>query len=380
MVPSAMANENYELHRTIYGSDWIMVSHSDASISSPRVGGKLVLQPNSMRWNHVHQTVPRLIGTDTAFLGPISPIQSWYPTNISSYDPMIALGNKALARFTGDVRKHNASLGMTIASWKKSREMIVDRSYKIADILQRRGQKVSRMTKWEARKILAQDTAGAFLEGEFGWVPLVKDIQDALGTLGRDPPEFFWVRRTARAVNVKQTSNANDPNLVIWTKRTFTERLHATVSGRVKVESQNLFLVNKLGLLNLPSVAWDLVPWSFVANMFGNFNQMISSMTDFAGLTINASSTTYVLRSQIDQWTVPNFKMSPPNLRYGAAWNSQFYTWKQRLLGLPSPTFQWRVPELSLETLLIAAALPLQRLKKIERILSGKAFGGRYTE
>jgi hypothetical protein len=260
---------------------------------------------------------------------------------------------------------------MTIASWKKSREMIEDRSGKIADIFERRGRHISRMSWWERRKILAQNTAGAFLEGEFGWVPLVQDIQDSLGTLGRDPPFKFWVKRDAKVVDQYKLTNRNNPDLTIWTDRLFTERYRVTVSGAVKVESENLFLVNKLGLLNLPSVAWDLVPWSFVLNMFGNFNQMIGSMSDFAGVTITGSSTTTSLRAQVDQWTVPNPNQPPAYRRYGAAWNSQFYVKKSRVLGVPTPKFYWRAPELSLETLAIAAALPLQRLQKIDRLVKG---------
>lgn len=368
MVPSTMANQSYELHRLIEGGDWIIVSHQDTSNSSPRFPGKgtLNLSPQPHHWDHRHQTIPRRMGAGGASLGPLAPMQSWWPTNVQSHNTAIRLSNEALARFTGRVRRDHASLGMTIASWKKSSEMIIDRSYKIADIFERRGRVISRMNKWTRRRILAQNSASAFLEYEFGWVPLVQDIQDSLKTLGSNPPWPFWVKAVARAADQYKLTNRNNPGLTYWTDRLFTEDWKVTVSGKVTVVSENLFLLNRLGLLNLPSVAWDLVPWSFVLNMFGNFNQMISSMSDFAGVTIQASSTTTTLHAQVDQWVVNN----PTWVKqFDTAWNSQFYRKKDRVLGIPTPQFMWKVPELNLETLAIAAALPLQRLNKLLLLL-----------
>lgn len=371
MVPSIMANEHYELHSPLFGGDWIVLSHDDTSFSSPRVAGKLKLQPNPFDWQHRYITIPRLIGTDNVIVGQLADL--WNYGSINSYSLMTRLRNEALARFTGKIRRDHASLGMTVAGWNKSAKMIIDRSEKIADAFERRGEKVSKLSKWQARKILAQGTASAFLEWEFGWQPLISDIQDSLGTLGRNPPFPFWVKASAKSADYWKFSNQNNPDLTVHKVRHHWERWRATVSGRVDVVSENLFLVNKLGLLNLPSVAWDLVPWSFVLNMFGNFNQMVSSISDTAGTEVYQASRTTSLHAEIWQYALANPNVPPFARRFGSAFNQQFQSYKKREIGLPSPTFYWKWPDFSFETLAIAAALPLQKLNKLERIVRNVA-------
>jgi hypothetical protein len=124
-----------------------------------------------------------------------------YDTNIASYPIVTRLSNEALARFTGKVRKHNASLGVTIASWRQASEMIHSRSEKIATVFDRHVRLARKLTSRQKDKILLKNTANAFLEGEFGWVPLVEDIQKGIGALGQNPmPQYFSA--TSRGVQV----------------------------------------------------------------------------------------------------------------------------------------------------------------------------------
>jgi hypothetical protein len=287
-----------------------------------------------------------------------------YDTNIASYPIVTRLSNEALARFTGKVRKHNASLGVTIASWRQASEMIHSRSEKIATVFDRHVRLARKLTSRQKDKILLKNTANAFLEGEFGWVPLVEDIQKGIGALGQNPmPQYFSA--TSRGVDIKEFNNFNNNNLTIWTKRLQEEQWRVRVSGRMIVESENAWVSNRLGLLNLPGVAWDLVPWTFVVNMFTNMGQMVNSLTDFAGMEIDLTSTTVSLYAQAQAYVYGNKTWGYA----GTGWNQCFDRHKKRTLGLPVPKFMWRVPELNLELLAIAAALPLQRLKTLTRVL-----------
>jgi hypothetical protein len=286
--------------------------------------------------------------------------------DISSRPVVVALTNEALARFTGKVRKHNANLGVTVASWKQSSDMIRDRSQRIANIFDRRIKAVGKMSPEKLRRIRAQGTASAFLEGEFGWRPLLDDIQAGLGTLARNPPDSQWIRSSAHADVPWTYSTVGNTGLSAWLKQDALEKYLVTISGQVTIESQNAFLANRLGLLNLPGVAWDLIPWSFVVNMFTNMSQMVNSLTDFCGVTVISSSTTQSVLADIRQQVLDN----PANSTYVGSCGSRLrIKYRRRTLGLPTPKFQWRVPDLNLELAAIASALVVQKLNRLNRLV-----------
>ncbi len=299
-------------------------------------------------------------------MGRLDTIQVNRYEDIASRSVMVGLTNEALARFTGKVRKHNANLGVTLASWKQTADMIGGTSKKIAGIFDRRIKEVEKMSPERRRRIRVQGTAGAFLGFEFGWVPLVQDIQAGLGTLARNPPDSQWIRSVAKATTPWEYSDRSNPNLTAWIEQKGQEYWLCTISARVRVTSQNLFLANRLGLLNLPGVAWDLIPWSFVVNMFTNMAQMVNSLTDFVGVSLDMSSTTKSVFADISQRAVSNVNF--PTYR-GNCESSQIYKKRVRTLGVPTPTFQWRVPNLNLELVAILAALPLQRINKLNSLV-----------
>lgn len=375
MVPSTMANQTYST--TVTGlagnQSWQTVSHKDTSVSSPKKpSGGLALRPNPHDWDHRTSSVPRVFPGPTGKMPQLARMDSISLarySNIEQRPEMIRITNEALARFTGKVRKHNANLGVTLASWKQSADMIGGASKKIAGILDRRIREVEKMSPERRRRIRVQGTAGAFLGVEFGWIPLVDDIKAGIGTLARSPPDSQWIRSVSKTTTSWKDENT-PPTYSTWLYVTGREDWKCTVSGRVKVESQNLFLANRMGLLNLPGVAWDLVPWSFVVNMFTNMGQMVNSMTDFVGVTIDASSTTKSVFADISERVGINPAYA--HLQEGTCECEQLYKKRVRSLGVPSPKFQWRVPELNLELVAILAALPLQRINKLNRLVGYK--------
>jgi len=282
-------------------------------------------------------------------------------------DPLTArLVNEALARFTGKVRKHNASLGVTLGSWKQSRDMLTDRTQKLAEFMGQRVKAAEKLPPKVRRRKAAMARAGDFLEWEFGWVPLVTDIRDAFDTLSRGhPPE--WVSARAEAVHTKtQVFNST----ITPGSNVDVGRVSVSIGSRVKVTNENLWLANRLGLLNLPGVAWDLVPWSFVANMFTNLGQMVNSMTDFVGLSCDS---THVTKTS-DVERTSSFRSGTG---YAPGYSRSVIVEKRKnrtVGGVPTPTFQWQAPQLNLELAAIASSLLIQRVSKLNRIFGAKPY------
>jgi hypothetical protein len=145
----------------------------------------------------------------------------------------------------------------------------------------------------------------------------------------------------------------------------------ACLSGRVVVTNPNLFLANRLGLLNLPGVAWDLIPWSFVVNMVTNAAQMINSVTDFIGVACDNMSmtrTSFVTRNSEYYGTAavrPGFSKSE-------CWEKR----KRRVTssGVPAPKFEFKAPEFNLELAVIASSLILQRVSRLNVLFGAKPY------
>jgi hypothetical protein len=73
------------------------------------------------------------------------------------------------------------------------------------------------------------------------------------------------------------------------------------------VSNDVLFVMNRTGLINPATVAFDLVPFSFILDWFGNFSQMFAAPTDFFGVSLSNYYETQYIESIV---TLENPKIS----------------------------------------------------------------------
>lgn len=317
-----------------------------------------------------------------------------------TYAPVInSVVNTAVAKFTGKLYKDAPSLGITFAEYASTGAMLAGRlrqaaravgkthrrlnadPKKLAKVRSRINAEKQRFirnyrklnptaTVAEASKAWDGDlkaahvkAADVFLETQFGWMPLIKDIHAALSLATSVIPDHYVSGRAGTPVNFTVTNS--DSNYIY--RSTFQGRITVTHSAVVKIANPNIRLANYLGLVNLPGVAWDLVPWSFVVNYFSNTNQMIRSLTADLGLKITNRSTT------ITQWSMRDKLVSPkvPNpKRPPEFWRCLGKT-KDRTLNSSAPvTWQLRAPEFSWTSAAIAGALLAQRLNALMKLVS----------
>lgn len=294
--------------------------------------------------------------------------------NISKY--RTRLTNEALARFNGKVRYGKAELGVTIGSWRQSWDMIAKRGRQAAAQLgkvydrlssrQGRSQKLEilgRIRKREREQgrepgpnSVLETPANTFLEGEFGWLPLFSDMRQAFYVMSQPQPNGVVTGR-GRLVYADNTFQGGSPAVLT----SYEGSAHLTIAASVRVSNPNLWLLNMLGLLNLPGTAWDLVPWSFVVNMFTNMGQIANSVTSHYGLAMEQTSLTFAhrhLRTEII--TRPEY-----TTRKGVV----ICTFKDRSPGpIPGPVFETRMPEVNMELGLIALSLAVQQVTRITRL------------
>lgn len=329
--------------------------------NSPRINGKLLLRANPL--THVKVECTRfLVESTVSGSYPLRPLDAdegeRTPLGFNYSD----VDNIAYNRWRGKLFKGGASVGVSLASWNQSRDMIVNR---LGHLRRTLDSSIHALTGNKGAlgrlKREREPLANQVLETEFGWRPLIGDVHAALTTVCQDGVPPMWVTGKGKQyVDVASASDRFGDH-----QRSHHFGFKTTVYGtRVSIANPNLWLLNRLGLINPSTVAWDLVPWSFVVNMFVNVNAMINSVTDTVGLSVSEHSITRscFFRHDTDRWSD-----SFPGAR---AQGSRVIREKTRTLYQPLyPTFEVKVPDLNWELALIASSLVVQKFRKINNLI-----------
>lgn len=295
---------------------------------------------------------------------------------------VINASNRAYAAFRGALRAGDAGLGVTLASYKQTWDMIALRCNTIRSLakqaeatakarnkaVKRRKAENRRATRrgikqpWQPKDLLPTGSANVFLEGLFGWSPLIGSIVDSAKILASDPP----YQRVSRTI----TSSKRFPNTTLGDAIISQQDCFGTArvcqSAMVRISNPNAWLANQAGLINPAVVAWDLVPWSFVVNMFVNVNSLLNSYTDFYGLEVTDGSTT--IRCDYHETSVLRKVLW---VRYYIEDTRVFnnYT-KVRTIGLTAPRLEFKLPPLTVTSALMAASLMVQQISGLKFIRS----------
>lgn len=283
-----MPNVNITINRTTASGNLQMVKRDyRVSTNSPRdANGNLKLRSNPHTRVQTTLVSDRLNGADLRShpWGSGALLPSYYALDWAN------LESRSYASFRRKLYSGSASLGVTLGGYKQSREMIVKRFhmlklYSLATLSRTVVQEAMR----DGKKLKPKDSASLHLEVIFGWVPLLQDIHAAATTVIQTAPAYAWVKSSAKSN--QSFSNFKSPYhdyavdfSASYTKAEFN--LTHSRGAEVTVSNPNVWLAERAGLLNPVSVAWDLVPWSFVVNMFLNTGQLVNSITDYAGLDI----------------------------------------------------------------------------------------------
>jgi len=263
--------------------------------------------------------------------------------------------NQAYSRFRGKLYKGSAALGVSLASYKQSREMIVAR----ADQINRGATRAYEAAMRSKRTHV--EVAGSILEALFGWKPLLADIHSALHTVIQSAAHMSKYSGTGLAY-ISETKRVSNPSYVTTLSKRGSVKVRYVTN--VVVRNPNTWLAERAGLYNPLAVAWDLVPWSFVVNMFVNTGSLVNSVTDFAGLEITYQTTTQVDQNSETRTAVLKSPGSPSGKMSG------FEIAQSRAVGVPlqPPTLEFRVPEANWELAAIAGSLMVQKVTRLANL------------
>lgn len=213
-------------------------------------------------------------------------------------------------------------MGANLAESKKTLEMIATRGYQLLDLARnlRRG----RVPKWLKKKAIkkkvsgrgwAQTPGGWWLEYHFAWSPLLGDIHTGMKMLSE--PVWDLTPITARGSATERIDRSHPRDWRFAEYDVSHIKAFVGVRGNCRVINKNAYLLNRVGLINPATVAWEVVPFSFAIDWFLPVSTFLNSYTDQVGWSVerlslsmkDECSNTWIIQNE---WDTPenNIRLS----------------------------------------------------------------------
>jgi hypothetical protein len=125
-----------------------------------------------------------------------------------------------------------------------------------------------------------------WLEYSFGWAPLVSDVITGLEVLD-EPLKYDHPLREVGGYDTPLTRAYTSAGIKY--SCTAYMKYRCLISAVVTVENPNQDLMRRMGLVNLASVAWDAIPFSFVVGWFVNVDSYLRQFTEYYGVKVESA-------------------------------------------------------------------------------------------
>lgn len=210
--------------------------------------------------------------------------------------------NKAYEKFREEINGDTSAIGTALAEYKESLGMIQTRAtglYRAYRDLRKgdfRGclRQLSVQPKRKHRNVIrttGQEASGLWLEYWFGWSPTLSDIHNAANQLS-EPTKLDGTSHKGQSSN--RGYKADQYQSVSWRRRIRT-------GGKARMINPNLYLASQCGIVNPASVAWEIIPFSFLADWVFDVSSFLGSYTDFHGVEL---SDVYTSETSKITWTL----------------------------------------------------------------------------
>lgn len=211
-------------------------------------------------------------------------------------DPFPAARNQAWESLVENIRGTTADLAVTMAQWNEALGMIALRGGQL--VRAARALRKGRFRKFTkelrvnpkrkhrnlTRKQVVNDFSGLWLEYSFGWSPLFGDIYNAADAIQQPIPSDKFIGRGRETY-----AFSNWYGMI----EAFNTQGRCEQGAEVFLDNPNLYLLQQMGVANPLLVAWEIIPFSFVVDWVFDVSSFLGSMSDFLGLRLENTYTTY---------------------------------------------------------------------------------------
>lgn len=254
----------------------------------------------SLWWN-----IPSLSGSIGVF-EPVTFLSSgisdaYYGRVIEDIDAVL------IPRLYKKVKNQDVNLAQALAEYKQTASLFVDQLTRIAKALfaLKKGhlQKAARALFPPNSKALASDV----LMYQYGVKPLLDDIDGAAKHLAMPEPKEYDIIVKKRVEIPRHDLSASGRlvrGALSWYESVVSfgyVEVRYKVRIRINVSDGLERELSRLGFGNLPSLAWELTPWSHVVDWVLPYGNYLNTLDAFAGATVVSAQKT-VFRKEYVQW------------------------------------------------------------------------------
>lgn len=220
------------------------------------------------------------------------------------FNTQVHNGTKARARnqlISKLANKSDVNLGQTVGEFRTSASMIRSRLLSLAYAIRalRRGNVGLAFkhlgVKGRGPHGLGKDAANAYLEYKYGWRPLVNDILNAQAAIQDVLSRKAGATHTE---NVRVSSNISPSILSTRWKREGSIKYSVEYGVVYTIPDMTAHGLGALGLGNLLSLAWELMPLSFVVNWMVSVGSFLDGFSTLRALEFQGGY--YTLRVEND--------------------------------------------------------------------------------
>lgn len=302
---------------------------------------------------------------------------------LTAIDPLImsasvstSMQNRLYSKLKDTIQNgEQGALATSVAEWESSLGMITRRAHDLRKAWldfknlhwSRAWRRLNSSKSSQRRRVHYPDITELWLEYWMGWAPLYGDIWNALDVIQRPPPLNSHFSVTVAGPLQPWLLVSNSPNEFGYNRDECKGTAFLSAYGTMKITNHNLYIANQLGLVNPAVVAWELVPFSFVADWVVNVKQVLESLTTFVGVSL--TNTGQSRRADYHSSRVGNRLVyvdgKPTKAYYSYTGRA---TYKRRSPGaLPSPSLHAELPKLPLTRAATAISLLVEVYLKPER-------------
>lgn len=174
----------------------------------------------------------------------------------------------------------------------------------------------------------AEAVSQAWLELQYGWKPLLSDVYglaEQLAQQSNRPPTKTVKGRKTLIVPIKYRTTSVSGKAKTETSRTGTAKATVIYSVTYAITSPVVASAKEIGLTNPLLIAWELLPFSFVADWFVPIGSYIGNMDATLGCTfLSGYTTTFtsVTSMSITSFNgVDSYSVQQNSLKYGSMEN-----------------------------------------------------------
>lgn len=291
------------------------------------------------------------------------------PYWITGISPKSLIGaNETLtlqSRLSERVKGHSFNLAVTTAEAKKTSSMVLGAVNSIGGALYdlRKGRVTDALRRLKVpdsrqRPLKSKDIAGRWLEMQYGWLPLMSDVYEA-------SKAYEALTQGPRKSRVTVSINRNGTLNYSVSPAAYPMMGPIQDSLRIIYEmTEELSVPRSLGLTDPLTVAWELIPYSFVVDWFipvGTYLENLNVIPKLRGRFLTTRFTRLSGSAQVKTSTGLGGIKIPPQLHVSYVTLTRTYSTS---LSVPKPEFESLSDAFSGKRILNAIALVSQRVLK----------------